>query len=129
MNGNKSQSKVNDFGINFDYKKVSNEIKNKDKQKTNLKNFESVSHGKISSNQNEIKNTNSRPSSSSNKMSVPKSSTMTKTSNLCINNNNFSISKKLKIPNVEERLVSFILDEIVDKAQNIKFSDIGNEFK
>jgi hypothetical protein len=54
---------------------------------------------------------------------------MTKTSNLCINNNNFSISKKLKIPNVEERLVSFILDEIVDKAQNIKFSDIGNEFK
>lgn len=36
-----------------------------------------------------------------------------------------SLSKKLKIPNVEERLVSVILDEIVDHGQNIKFSDIG----
>ena len=39
-----------------------------------------------------------------------------------------SLSKKLKIPNVEERLVSFILDEIVDQVQKTKFSDIGNIF-
>jgi hypothetical protein len=36
-----------------------------------------------------------------------------------------SLSKKLKIPNVEEKLVQFIMDEIVDHGQNVKFSDIG----
>ena len=42
------------------------------------------------------------------------------------NNNNLTSSKKLKIPNVEDKLVSFILDEIIDNGQNIKFADIGN---
>jgi hypothetical protein len=35
------------------------------------------------------------------------------------------ITKKLKIPNVEERLVNFIIDEIVDVGQSVKFSDVG----
>jgi hypothetical protein len=47
-----------------------------------------------------------------------------------LNSNNGSddkipLSKKLKIPNVEPRLVSFILDEIIDSGQNVKFADIG----
>lgn len=40
-------------------------------------------------------------------------------------NSKVSLSKKLKIPNVEEKLVEFIMDEIVDHGQNVKFSDIG----
>jgi hypothetical protein len=35
------------------------------------------------------------------------------------------ITKKLKIPNVEERLVNFIIDEIVDVGQSVKFCDVG----
>ena len=35
------------------------------------------------------------------------------------------ISKKLKIPNVEDKLVSFILDEIIDSGPSVKFNDIG----
>jgi len=34
-------------------------------------------------------------------------------------------SKKLKIPNLDDKLVEFILDEIVDSGQTVKFSDIG----
>lgn len=30
-----------------------------------------------------------------------------------------------KIPNVEEKLVSFIFDEIIDRGPSIKFNDIG----
>ena len=37
------------------------------------------------------------------------------------------IGKKLKIPNVEDKLVEFILDEIVDSGQHVKFSDIGKK--
>ena len=40
-----------------------------------------------------------------------------------------SISKKLKIPNVDDRLVEFILDEIVDSGQTTKFSDIAGQDK
>ena len=41
-----------------------------------------------------------------------------------------SICKKLKIPNVEERLVQFILDEIVDNGQSVvKFADIAGQEK
>jgi spastin len=43
--------------------------------------------------------------------------------------NNVQLSKKLKIPNVEEKLVSFILDEIVDSGQNIRFVDIAGQEK
>ena len=43
-------------------------------------------------------------------------------------NSKVSLSKKLKIPNVEEKLVEFIMDEIVDHGQNVKFSDIGHSF-
>ena len=35
------------------------------------------------------------------------------------------VSKKLKIPNVEDKLVSFILDEIIDSGPSVKFNDIG----
>jgi spastin len=39
------------------------------------------------------------------------------------------VSKKLKIPNVDEKLISVILDEIVDQGQNVKFSDIAGQDK
>ena len=35
-------------------------------------------------------------------------------------------NKKLKIPNVEDKLVSFILDEIIDNGPSVKFNDIGS---
>ncbi len=38
-----------------------------------------------------------------------------------------SISKKLKIPNVDDKLVEFILDEIVDSGQTVKFDDVGKK--
>ncbi len=43
-------------------------------------------------------------------------------------NSNKSAQKdqSIKIPNVDDSLVSFILDEIVDNGQKVKFSDIGN---
>lgn len=44
-------------------------------------------------------------------------------------NSKVSLSKKLKIPNVEEKLVEFIMDEIVDHGQNVKFSDIAGQSK
>jgi hypothetical protein len=34
-------------------------------------------------------------------------------------------TQSIKIPNVDDKLVSFILDEIVDNGQKLKFSDIG----
>ena len=35
-------------------------------------------------------------------------------------------NKKLRIPNVEDKLVSFILDEIIDNGPSVKFNDIGS---
>jgi spastin len=40
-----------------------------------------------------------------------------------------SVSKKLKIPNVDEKLIAVILDEIVDHGQNVKFSDVAGQEK
>lgn len=40
-----------------------------------------------------------------------------------------SIGKKLKIPNVDDKLIEFILDEIVDSGQTVKFSDIAGQEK
>jgi spastin len=45
------------------------------------------------------------------------------------NSNTIPLSKILKIPNVEEKLVTFILDEIVDSGENIRFSDIAGQEK
>lgn len=39
------------------------------------------------------------------------------------------LNKKLKIPNIEEKLIEFIMDEIVDHGQNVKFSDIAGQKK
>jgi hypothetical protein len=65
-----------------------------------------------------------------NKNNVNKSSSMNRNTASNANasstpNSKVSLSKKLKIPNVEEKLVQFIMDEIVDHGQNVKFSDIG----
>lgn len=61
-----------------------------------------------------IKNNNStRPASSI----IPKASSS--------NDQKMSLGKKLKIPNVDDRLVEFILDEIVESGQKTRFSDIG----
>lgn len=44
-------------------------------------------------------------------------------------NSKTSISKKLKIPNVDDRLVEFILDEIVDSGHTVQFDNIAGQEK
>lgn len=82
---------------------------------------------------------NVRPSSSAQASSRPASSNLSsaassntnnkkstnRTSVPPVSNEKIPITKKLKIPNIEERLVNFILDEIIDTSQGIQFSDIG----
>ena len=66
-------------------------------------------------------NANNRPAAQGATASTSKANTSSTPTN-----NKLSLSKKLKIPNVEDKLVQFIMDEIVDHGQNVKFSDIGN---
>jgi spastin len=65
-------------------------------------------------------------SSSTNRTSSVMSSAQSAVPNT---NEKIPLSKKLKIPNVEEKLVSFILDEIVDHGQNVKFSNVAGQEK
>lgn len=51
------------------------------------------------------------------------------TTNAPKNGPKITISKKLKIPNVDDRLVEFILDEIVDSGQSIKFDEVVGQSK
>jgi len=64
-----------------------------------------------------------RPSTSS------QASTKPSTTNKPVTNQKISISKKLKIPNVDDRLVEFILDEIVESGQNTTFNQVSGQEK
>lgn len=44
-------------------------------------------------------------------------------------NSKTSIGKKLKIPNVDDRLIEFILDEIVDSGHTVQFDHIAGQEK
>ena len=56
-------------------------------------------------------------------------STSSQASNKPVANQKVSISKKLKIPNVDDRLVEFILDEIVESGQNTTFNQVSGQEK
>lgn len=45
------------------------------------------------------------------------------------NNPKVSVGKKLKIPNIDDRLIEFILDEIVDSGQSVEFDHIAGQDK
>ena len=79
-----------------------------------------------------------RPSSSSTKVgptiSRPVSTTVvnkkpTASATASASGSKTSIGKKLKIPNVDERLVEFIMDEIVDSGHTVQFDHIAGQEK
>lgn len=72
---------------------------------------------------------NSRPSTSKKSTPVANKSAATTSNPVNPATEKMSIGKKLKIPNVEEKLVNFILDEIVDVGQSVKFSDVAGQEK
>jgi hypothetical protein len=104
-----------------------NPLKNNDYTaiKTGIKKADSANVRPSSSYQ-----TSSRPSSSNFSSDSSSNKNSKKTTNRLstppVSNEKIPITKKLKIPNIEERLVNFILDEIIDTSQGIQFSDIGD---
>ena len=81
-----------------------------------------------------------RPSSSSTKVGptisrpvsttvVNKKPTASASATASASGSKTSIGKKLKIPNVDERLVEFIMDEIVDSGHTVQFDHIAGQEK